>query len=155
MRSGSCPRQQMSPAGPPRVLSTFLPIVVALILLPIIAFASPPDPSWIAGIYDGADGDEVVTLVYETAGVEALSLGPVLPLPRSFNVSLVSGSGAIHGFPPHQFTRGPPSMSALIIYDAHSRLRRLARFHARIPLRSISPPSDTFRMQVAASMPRR
>jgi len=39
---------------------------MALILLPVIAFASPPDPSWIAGIYDGADGDDVVTFVYET-----------------------------------------------------------------------------------------
>lgn len=131
-------------------LGTFLSTVVALILIVPIAFASPPDPSWIAGIYDGADGDEVVTLVYEIAGVEAVLLGSVRPLHSSSNVSLVSGAGAIHGFPPHQFTRGPPSMFALIIYDAHSRLRRLARFHAHIPLRNISPPSDTFRMRIAA-----
>ena len=50
-----------------RGISTFLPIVVALILLPPIAFANPPDPSWIAGIYDGADSDDIETLVYETA----------------------------------------------------------------------------------------
>jgi hypothetical protein len=46
-----------------RALSPFLPIIVALILLPAVAFASPPDPSWIAGIYDGADGDDIVSLV--------------------------------------------------------------------------------------------
>jgi hypothetical protein len=52
MRSGSCPRQQMPAIEPSRSMRrgipTFLPIVVALILLPPIAFASPPDPSWIA-----------------------------------------------------------------------------------------------------------
>jgi hypothetical protein len=89
-------------------LATFLSIVVTLILIAPIAFASPPDPSWIAGIYDGADGDDVVTLVYETAGVEAVSLGSVLPLPRAYTVSLASGPGVVHGFPLHQFTRGPP-----------------------------------------------
>jgi hypothetical protein len=32
-----------------------------------LAYASPPDPSWIRGMYDDADGDDVVGLV--TAGV--------------------------------------------------------------------------------------
>src|SRR5262249_42886437 len=45
--------------------------IVALILLPAIAFASPPDLSWIAGIYDGADGDDVVSLVYDAAAAHA------------------------------------------------------------------------------------
>ena len=87
---------------------------MALVLLPAIAFASPPDPLWIAGIYDGADGDDVVTFVYETAGVGAASLGSVLALSRSSNASLVSGLGTLHGFPPQQFTRGPPPPSALV-----------------------------------------
>src|SRR5262249_26830815 len=103
-------------------LATFLSIVVTLILIAPIAFASPPDPSWIAGIYDGADGDDVVALVYETAGVEAVSLGSILSLPRASNISLASGPGAVHGFPLHQFTRGPPSPSILIICDVRSRL---------------------------------
>src|SRR5262249_33586805 len=123
-------------------LATFPSLVVTLILIAPIAFASPPDPSWIAGIYDGADGDDVVTLVYETAGVAAVSLGSVLPLPRASNVSFASGPGAVHGFPPHQFTRGPPSRSTLIICDVRSRLRQLARFRAHTALRSVAPPSD-------------
>jgi hypothetical protein len=81
MRSGSCPREQMRPAGPPRsmrrTLSPFLPIIAALILLPAIAFASPPHPSWIAGIYDGADGDDIVMLVYETAATNAAALSKI------------------------------------------------------------------------------
>jgi len=118
MRSVPCPRQQAAPTvlcrSTSRVRFTPLPVVLALILLPAIAFASPPDPSWIAGIYDGADGDDVVSFVYETAGVRAAWLGSVLPLFRSSNASLVSGPGTIHGFPPHQFTRGPPPPSALV-----------------------------------------
>src|SRR5215831_10655851 len=123
-------------------LATFPFIVVPLILIAPMAFASPPDPAWIAGIYDGADGDDVVTLVYETAGVAAASLESFLPLPRASTVSLASGPGAVHGFPLHQFTRGPPSPSTPIICDVGSRLQQLARFHAHTTLRSVAPPSD-------------
>src|SRR5215470_11889774 len=161
-----CPRQWELTFSSIR-LATFPSLVVTLILIAPIAFASPPDPIWIAGIYDGADGDDVVTLVYETVGVEAASLGSILPLPRAYNALLASGPGAVHGFPLHQFTRGPPSSSILIIWYVRSRLhgfpfhqftrgppspstliicdvrsRRLARFHAHTTLRSVAPPSD-------------
>src|SRR5215467_7654306 len=70
MRPGSRPRQQLSLPEPSRsvgqAIAGALPIVLVLILLPPLAFASPPDPSWVAGIYDGADADEIVRLVYET-----------------------------------------------------------------------------------------
>src|SRR5215467_1985651 len=165
MRRMTYPRQWGLASSSIR-LATFPSIVVTLILIAPIAFASPPDPSWIAGIYDGADGDDVVTLVYETAGVEAVSLGSILPLPRASNVSLASGPGAVHGFPLHQFTRGPPSPSTLMICDVRSRLhgfplhqftrgppspstlmicdvrsrlRQLATFHAHDTLRSVAP----------------
>lgn len=42
-------------------------IVLVLILLPVIAFAVLPDETWVPAIYDGADGDDVVALVTETA----------------------------------------------------------------------------------------
>src|SRR5215470_1263802 len=100
MQSGSCPRRQTPLPEPSRsiwrAILTLLPIAPALILLPAIAFASLPDPSWIAGIYDGADGDDIVSFVYETAGVGAASLRSILPLSRSTNASLVSGLGTIH-----------------------------------------------------------
>jgi len=88
MRSGSCPGQQMPAREPARIvcraISTSLPIVLVLILLPAIAVASPPDPSWIAGIYDGADGNDIVSLVYETSAASAtapphVGLLPCLP----------------------------------------------------------------------------
>src|SRR5262245_42725194 len=118
MCSGSRPRRQ---TPPPELLCcmwlpifTLLPIALALILRPVIAFASPPDPSWIARIYDGADGDDIVTLVYETAGVEDALTGPVPPLPRSSEISIVSSPSTIHGLPACQFTRAPPAPPALI-----------------------------------------
>jgi len=84
MRSGSCLRQPTPGTEPSRArwrtISTLLP-VVALILLPAIAFASPPDPSWIAGIFDGGDGDDIVTLLYETAAADTAVRPHVAPLP--------------------------------------------------------------------------
>ena len=66
MRSGSCPQRHTPPPelsfSVRRAIFTSLPVVVALFLLRAIAFASPPDQLWIAGIYDGADGDDIVTL---------------------------------------------------------------------------------------------
>ena len=40
--------------------------------LPVLAHASPPDPSWIPGVYDDADFDDVVTRVVSGTG----SVGP-------------------------------------------------------------------------------
>jgi len=37
--------------------------VAALVAVPVAASASPPDPMWIEGIYDAADGDDVVMIV--------------------------------------------------------------------------------------------
>src|SRR5262245_64810483 len=95
MRSGSCPKRHTRPAEQSfsvrRAIFSSLPVLVALFLLPAIAFASPPDQLWIAGMYDGADGDDIRTLVYETAGVEPASTRPVPLLPRSPEISLVSG----------------------------------------------------------------
>src|SRR5215831_7800921 len=112
MRSGSCPRQQMPPNEPFRsmwrAMATPLPIAAALILLPAIAFASPPDPSWIAGIYDGADGDDIVTLVCETAASNPAVLAYVAPLPC---LSVMTPERLVRGFPVDRVTpgsRAPP-----------------------------------------------
>src|SRR5215475_12434122 len=108
MRSGSCPRQQTPLPEPSRsmwrALFTLLPIASALILLPAIAFASPPDPSWIAGIYDGADGDDIVSLVYETFAASAAVPSQVGPLPCLPGISF---EGLVRSAPANRFTRGP------------------------------------------------
>jgi hypothetical protein len=48
------------------------PILLVLATLPALAYASPPDPSWIPGLYDDADYDDVVVLVTSATG----NIGP-------------------------------------------------------------------------------
>lgn len=53
-------------------------LVALILLLPIagltsLAYASPPDPSWIRGIYDDADYDDVVLLITSATGTAAPS----------------------------------------------------------------------------------
>ena len=115
MHLGSCPQQQVLPTGSNRsggrAIPTFLSIVVALVLLPLIAFISPADPFWIAGIYDGADGDDIVTLVDNITGVGAES-PPVLPgLRCSFHRVRTSRSDINACFTSRPFSRGPPRPS--------------------------------------------
>jgi len=108
MRSGSFPRQQTPPPKKSRsmwrAIFTALPVVLSLILLQAIAFASPPDPSWVAGIYDGADGDDIVSLVCETSGASAPTPWHVGLLPCLSEISLES---IIRSVPGNRFTRGP------------------------------------------------
>ena len=99
-------------------LATFLFSVVMLILILPFALATHPDPSWIAGVYDGADGDDVVTLVYETAGVEAVSLRSDLSLPcSSIGSSYQDPALSMACLPRERITRGPPAPFALTVYD--------------------------------------
>ena len=80
-------------------------------MLAPLAHASAPDPSWIAGIYDGADYDDIVVLVTGATGsispLRVADLEPILqavgrlaPRPESTTASLPAAA-----FPP----RGPPA----------------------------------------------
>ena len=44
-------------------------VASAFTVLTTMAFASPPDPIWIAGFWDDADYDDVVILVASASGV--------------------------------------------------------------------------------------
>src|SRR5262245_7528690 len=94
MHRDSCPQHQMQPSrrcrSIGRAIYTTLPIVVTLMLLPTIAFATPPDPWWLAGIYDGGDGDDIVTLVYETSACNVAAESHVRPLSSLTEASLAS-----------------------------------------------------------------
>lgn len=49
-----------------------LSLTLVVLGAPVAAAASVPDPSWIGGLYDGADGDELVALVWDQSpGLEA------------------------------------------------------------------------------------
>ena len=108
MRSGSGLRQELPPSRPSRAMffTTRLPIVLALTLLPAMAFASPPDPSWVAGIFDGADGDDIVSLVYETCAASPATPSHLGPLPCLLEMSL---DGIVRPLAGGRFTSGPRS----------------------------------------------
>jgi len=114
MRSSPCPRQQMVPTVlclfTNRVSCAVLPVVLAVIVLPAVAFASPPDPSWIAGIYDGADGDDIVSLIYETSAASTAVPSQVGPLPCLLEMYLDDIARYV---PDRHFTRGPRSPPVL------------------------------------------
>jgi len=50
-------------------------LVLVLSTLAPLASASPPDPSWIGGFYDAADGDDVILAV---TGMDSPPLTPVV-----------------------------------------------------------------------------
>jgi len=54
-----------------RCIRCFLVLVLALVPL---AEASPPDPLWVGGMYNGADLEEVVAAVSAAIGVTARSV---------------------------------------------------------------------------------
>jgi len=89
-----------------------LSIILVLTLLPTIAFASPPDASWIAGIYDDADGDDVVALVYETAAASATAPGHAPSLSRLPKKSIESMARILSRGWLTRSTRAPPEQSS-------------------------------------------
>jgi hypothetical protein len=66
-------------------------IAIALLALRSLAFASPPDPSWIAGFWDDADYDDVVNLITSTSA-SPVSHPPVVPSPSIKVVSLITAT---------------------------------------------------------------
>jgi hypothetical protein len=83
--------------------------IVTAVLTPL-AYASPPDPSWIAGIYDDGDYDDVVCLITSSNGtIDAV--GPVSdpPLPVAGWVSAleIDRTPSPPGFFSH--SRAPPA----------------------------------------------
>jgi hypothetical protein len=51
-----------------RTRAVVLLVVLGLVALPALAHASPPDPTWISGLYDGGDCDDVVVAATSTPG---------------------------------------------------------------------------------------
>jgi hypothetical protein len=51
-----------------------LAVVGVLVCSPLLAYADPPDPTWISGFWDDADFDDVIIRVTSTSSVAATSL---------------------------------------------------------------------------------
>ena len=150
MRSGSCPRHQTPPMATchskTRVSSVLLPVVLALILLPKIAFASPPDPSWIAGIYDGADGDDIVNVVYKTSAASAAASSYIGPLPSMPGILIERSTPRVPGSPVAEESRAPPAVGSKVsVHDFTLRAcSTLTASCTTLPLLARRSPSSEF-----------
>jgi len=91
-------------------------VLFALILYlagPIaLAHAAPRDPTWINGIYDGADHDDQIALLTDATGLRdtrALAVAPLVLLPlftfRSLGAGFVRSDTVLLGFR----LRSPPT----------------------------------------------
>ena len=66
---------------PVRFWAALLTLVLVVVLRPL-AQAGPDDPVWIAGFYDGADFDDVVSFLATYSGVDTARLVIDRPVPR-------------------------------------------------------------------------
>jgi hypothetical protein len=95
---------------PCRRLAALL-LTVALATLTPLAHGSPPDPTWIAGLYDDADHDDAILAV--TASLASVDRQPAHD-PRCVDVAgafVLSVDENLHGTPSlsSNHTRAPPA----------------------------------------------
>jgi hypothetical protein len=130
-------QRQRSKPGPSVVRSLRIVLVgMVLALVPFFATASPPDPTWIGGIYDAADGDEIVTLIGDQAGSNGVAVYAVArPLQLSQALLQLERCTA-QSISERCLTRGPPRgacTASPFIHFSHSSTSRcwslLARLH--------------------------
>jgi hypothetical protein len=95
--------------GMRRRLAAFT-VVGTLVLGQLLAYADPPDPTWIPGFWDDADFDDVIVRVISTAGTSETGLLSALA-PHWAPIWSVSAANEWHdagpAFGPHP-PRGPP-----------------------------------------------
>ena len=63
-------------------------LIFAIGTLTTLAYATPPDQTWIGGLYDNADHDDVVLLATSESATEADSFVPGFELLRIIAASL-------------------------------------------------------------------
>jgi hypothetical protein len=66
-------------------------LAVPLLALVPLAHASPPDPSWISGLYDDADHDDAVIAITDASGSPARDAAAILPAGLSGTAMAVAG----------------------------------------------------------------
>ena len=84
-------------------------LLLTLLIGPIVSATIVPDPTWIAGVYDGNDGDEVAILWERTP-----ALVPVVTVPLMVASRLVPEAPALPAFVsrplPQVTSRAPPQV---------------------------------------------
>jgi hypothetical protein len=73
-------------------------VLASIAALPAMAHASPPDPSWIVGVYDDGDQDDLIALAAWATGATGalldvhLTLSPVDALPAVHDPAPAAGA---------------------------------------------------------------
>lgn len=91
--------------------SLVLAVLAALAALVPLAYASPVDPTWFAGLYDNGDSDGAVLLTLATATSVAPAERVIIDVTQhdAGHAGLAEGSGrAVVTAAPSDLTRGPP-----------------------------------------------
>ena len=74
-------------------------LLATLVMLTPLAYASPPDPTWVSGVFDDDDNDEVVFLITSsTAAVDPFPLCAWHPIVVS-SPALVPQDGVVASTP--------------------------------------------------------
>ncbi len=90
-------------------------VAMVLALIPVIAAASPPDPAWIRGIYDAADGDQIVTLIADQVSSHGVAGYAICPPPPLLLALHQTEPFTAQAFSVQPLTRGPPPGSCTSI----------------------------------------
>ncbi len=87
-------------------------VLLALCALAPLAFASPPDPLWIGGLFDAGDSDDVVVAATSAeAATDGPSLGPDGPaLALAGDVPALGLAGFARSAPSVRSSRAPPTV---------------------------------------------
>ena len=94
-------------------LSGFVLALVALMLTVTgVAYASPPDPTWIPGLYDDDDFDNVVDFITSSSGVAvALVITDLCPARNPIVLQLQPADDIVAFIPHSAFgPRAPPTV---------------------------------------------
>ena len=85
-----------------------LVLVLAALVAPMVAAIVVPDPTWIGGLYDGADGDEAATLVWDHSSAVVPASIALVGLIAAF-VAAVAARAAVGSLPRcSPSSRAPP-----------------------------------------------
>lgn len=110
-------------------------LVGVLILLPSIAFATVPDPMWVPGIYDALDGDDVVSVITETAASQ-VEISYLLRAAVLSEEALIREARKYGSSPLHLASRGPPQTqprTCHVLSNAPGNLSAILLIHSECP----------------------
>ncbi len=84
-------------------------LVLVALLAPLVAAANVPDPTWIAGLYDGADADEILLLIWDGTPAVAVTPPALLEPRATVPATPAAVARATFSLPRAAASRAPPS----------------------------------------------